>query len=122
MLELLAWGRSTGITQIAGGPHATHAPEETIPHVDALVTGDGAQCLAAPGEIYAVYLRRGGQVKLDLGQSGGAFDVMWYNPRLGGRLVPGSVRTVAGPGSVALGAPPREADQDWAILIRSQQE
>ncbi|MEE9294278.1 MAG: radical SAM protein [Phycisphaerae bacterium] len=39
--ELLALGKSRGIRQIAGGPHPTHAPEETIPHVDALVIGEG---------------------------------------------------------------------------------
>ncbi len=39
--ELLAEGRSRGITQIVGGPHPTHAPEDTIDHVDALVIGEG---------------------------------------------------------------------------------
>ncbi len=40
-LELLAAGRALGVPQIIGGPHPTHAPEETIPHVDALVIGEG---------------------------------------------------------------------------------
>ncbi len=39
--ELLAYGRSLGIPQIVGGPHATHSSESTIPHVDALVIGEG---------------------------------------------------------------------------------
>lgn len=41
VLELLAIGKSLGIRQIMGGPHATHAPEESIPPVDALVVGEG---------------------------------------------------------------------------------
>lgn len=40
-LELITHGRSLGLGQIVGGPHPTHAPEETIPHADAMVVGEG---------------------------------------------------------------------------------
>ncbi|NOX59763.1 MAG: B12-binding domain-containing radical SAM protein [Planctomycetes bacterium] len=40
-LPMLEWAKSQGITQVIGGPHPTHAPEETIPHCDAIVLGEG---------------------------------------------------------------------------------
>ena len=39
--ELAAHGKARGLTQIMGGPHATHAPEEAIEHADAIVVGEG---------------------------------------------------------------------------------
>ena len=39
--ELAAYGKARGLTQIMGGPHATHAPEEAIDHADAIVVGEG---------------------------------------------------------------------------------
>lgn len=43
--RLLEFGRTIGIPQIVGGPHPTHAPEETIPFVDAQVVGEGEGAL-----------------------------------------------------------------------------
>ncbi|MCP4589274.1 MAG: cobalamin B12-binding domain-containing protein, partial [bacterium] len=39
--ELLAQGAAYGVTQIVGGQHPTHAPQQTVSHVDALVQGEG---------------------------------------------------------------------------------
>ena len=39
--ELLAIGRARNVPQILGGPHATHAPDESILEADALVIGEG---------------------------------------------------------------------------------
>lgn len=75
-------------------------------------------CFAKPGEVYVVYLPEGGTTDLDLGTNKAPFQVRWYNPRTGGSLQSGSVQLVNGPGTVSLGQPPREADEDWAVLIR----
>jgi Domain of unknown function (DUF5060)/Putative collagen-binding domain of a collagenase len=75
-------------------------------------------CLAKTGELYLVYLPNGGSSQLDLSGVSGAFAVTWFNPRVGGALVNGSVATVSGGGSVELGNPPADAAEDWLAIIR----
>jgi hypothetical protein len=74
-------------------------------------------CLAKPGALYLVYLPSGGTCDLDLTATQGEFRVSWFNPRTGGALVSGSVKTVKAGGKVALGTPPTDAEQDWLIVI-----
>ncbi len=73
-------------------------------------------CLAAPNEIYLVYLPDGSTHELDLSGATGDFKVQWFNPRQGGALV-GNV-TIKGGGKVSLGAPPLDANEDWLAIVR----
>lgn len=73
---------------------------------------------AKPGEVYLVYLPNGGTAMLDLGEDRGGYLVRWFNPRAGGDLQQGSSNQVQGPGKVSLGNPPRDAGDDWLIVIR----
>lgn len=75
-------------------------------------------CLAAPGEIYVVYLPTGGTCELDLSKASGTFSVRWYDPRRGGDLQEGSVKEVSAGKKVGLGHPPAEENEDWVILVR----
>jgi hypothetical protein len=75
-------------------------------------------CLSKPGEVYVVYLPNGGGTKIDLTGASGDFSVSWFNPRTGGALATGQVRSVTGGGQVSLGNPPSDAAEDWAVLIR----
>jgi hypothetical protein len=75
-------------------------------------------CFAKPGEIYLVYLPNGGTTGIDLPAARGTFTVKWFNPRAGGPLVSGSVGSVEGGKTVALGHPPADAAEDWLIVIR----
>lgn len=92
---------------------------------DALVgnaseSGAGAYCLAAPGEVYAVYVPAGAAVPaLNLAGVPAAttFQVRWYDPRNGGDLQSGSVTSVSGGASVSLGAPPAAPGEDWVALV-----
>lgn len=77
-------------------------------------------CLAKPGTIYLVYLPNGGTSELDLGGASGSFTVSWFNPREGGALRTGSVKTVSGGAKVALGKPPLDAGEDWLALVRKR--
>ena len=77
-------------------------------------------CLAKSGEVYAVYLENGGSTSINLGNSGASYQVRWYNPRTGGNLQTGSVASVTASGSVSIGNPPSNANQDWVALVRSQ--
>ena len=77
-------------------------------------------CLAKLGELYLVYLPKGGTTELDLTAVRGSFEVKWFNPRAGGPLQTGPLTSVAGGGTVTLGPPPADASQDWLILVRPQ--
>lgn len=91
-----------------------HLPFAEMAAADDLVQGEGAWCLAKRGQVYAVYAPRPNSVRLVVPQ--GVFSLHWYNPRDGGPLIAGA--TLIGPGSMSLGSPPRDADKDWAILVR----
>jgi hypothetical protein len=84
---------------------------------DQLVSGNGAWCLAKPGDTYAVYLPTGGAVLLDLQADGNTYAVEWFDPRIGGGAQAGSVTTVSGPGWVSLGSPPYASTSDWALRV-----
>jgi len=75
-------------------------------------------CLAKAGEVYVVFLAKGGTTDLDLSGVTGSFTVKWFNPRSGGKLADGSVKSVTGGGVMVLGNPPADADQDWVVLVR----
>jgi hypothetical protein len=75
-------------------------------------------CLAKPGELYLVYLPKGGTTELDLKAMTGSFTVKWFNPRSGGALQDGSVKSVSAGGQSALGTPPADAGEDWLVMVR----
>ncbi|HUG93587.1 MAG TPA: DUF5060 domain-containing protein [Planctomycetaceae bacterium] len=91
-------------------------------NADALVGnpnhGNSRYCFAKPGEVYLLYLIPGGTAQLDLSGTDGEFRVEWFNPRDGGELRTGSVKQVAGGGKVSVGNPPRDAGNDWLVVIR----
>ena len=87
-------------------------------HADDLTPRPNDYVLAKRGEVYAVYLPDGGATTLDLSGVSGKFEVKWYNPRTGGNLQDGTVRTIEGGGNRALGEAPNDVNSDWAVLIR----
>ena len=95
-----------------------YLPFENMKHHDELTPSPDDYVLALPGEVYAVYLPNGGTAPLDLSEASGSFDVKWYNPRTGGELQDGTVRTVQGGGSRSLGNAPADVMSDWAVLVR----
>ena len=80
-----------------------------------LASGDDVWVLAKPGQVYAIYLANGGTATLTLPD--GVYNVRWYNPRTGGALQSGSVRSLKSPSQVSLGSPPADPDKDWAVLV-----
>jgi hypothetical protein len=76
-------------------------------------------CLAKPGELYLVYLPKGGTTELDLADAKGGFTVRWFNPRRGGPLADGSVKSVKGGSKESLGEAPADPTQDWLAVVQS---
>jgi hypothetical protein len=99
-----------------------HLPFTKMQHNDELTDAEDDYCFARPGEVYAIYLPKGGTTKLNLARSRGSFSVKWFNPRVGGELQRGTVRAVRGPGWVSVGPPPSEREKDWIVLVESKQE
>ncbi|MEX0938636.1 MAG: DUF5060 domain-containing protein [Pirellulales bacterium] len=95
-----------------------HLPFQRMKPADDLTSDDDDYCLADPGSVYAIFRPDGGSTELDLGERRDRFEVRWYNPRSGGELQSGSMNTISGPGSVAIGEPPSEGDRDWVALVR----
>lgn len=98
-------------------------PVQRMEIADALVGNsqyeNSRYCLAAPGELYLVYLPTGGRCDLDLSAAEGQqFTVQWFNPRRGGPLVDSAVATVTGGAPVSLGAPPVDPAEDWLAVVR----
>ncbi len=83
---------------------------------DKLTSAKDDYCFADPGRVYAIYLPGGGTTELRLPE--GDYTVKWYNPRSGGTLKDGTVRSLSGPGSRSIGNPPSERTKDWAALVR----
>ncbi|MEM9586646.1 MAG: DUF5060 domain-containing protein [Planctomycetota bacterium] len=75
-------------------------------------------CFAKANQLYLVYLPDGGTTSLDLSAADGKYDVKWFNPRSGGALQTGTIESVAGGDSVAIGQPPADQGQDWLAVIR----
>ncbi|MFQ6132907.1 MAG: putative collagen-binding domain-containing protein, partial [Armatimonadota bacterium] len=92
---------------------------EMEPYNELAKTASDALVLAKAGQVYAVYLPKGGTAELDLGQMTVPFTVQWFNPRSGGGLQRGDVRRIAGPGTVSLGRPPEDPNLDWVALVRA---
>jgi len=89
---------------------------------DELISSKGDFVLANPGENYVVFLKNGGESTLDLGNTVGDFKISWYNPRKGGALLEGKVKTISGSGKHSLGMPPskKELEMDWVVLIKRE--
>ncbi|MGD9020626.1 MAG: DUF5060 domain-containing protein [Lysobacterales bacterium] len=85
---------------------------------DLTPTEDNYVLAANDGQTYAVYLPDGGTTEIDLSAVSGTFEVKWYDPRNGGELQDGTVQSIEGGGSRALGTAPADNTNDWTILIR----
>jgi hypothetical protein len=83
---------------------------KTEPH-DELVTG-GAYCLAKPGEIYAVYLPKEGDVTITL--EAGSYDASWFGAFTGERIPLGTVE------GTSWKSPKTPGWLDWAILLQKR--
>ncbi|MFY0685524.1 MAG: DUF5060 domain-containing protein [Cyclobacteriaceae bacterium] len=81
---------------------------------DELIDGNN-YAFAKENETYVVYLKNGGTASLDLSKASGTFKGQYFNPRTGEYLKKGF--SVDGGGNVALNAPKKENELDWAILL-----
>ncbi|MCI0723776.1 MAG: hypothetical protein L0338_33180 [Acidobacteria bacterium] len=95
-----------------------HLPFTQMTHGDDLTSTPDDYCFAKPGEVYAIYLPKGGSTELNLERQVKTYKVSWFNPRVGGELQNGSVIYLKGPGRVSIGKPPSDPGRDWVVLVK----
>ena len=93
-------------------------PVHEMNSMDELTETENDYVFAKNGELYLVYMKSGGENRIDLGKHNSAFQVHWFNPRSDGDLQRGSVRSISGPGLQELGSPPETPEKDWLVVIR----
>lgn len=77
-------------------------------------------CFAKKGEIYLVYLANTPTSKLDLSKEEGTYSVKWFNPREGGKLLNGKVKSIKGGNIIGLGEPPSDPKEDWMVIVQKK--
>ncbi|WP_445737139.1 DUF5060 domain-containing protein [Mariniflexile sp.] len=90
---------------------------------DALLTGNNKDtfCFAKKDEVYVVYMPMESEtITINLGDSNKIFTVKWFDPRNGGDLQEGSVKTVKASQVSSIGFPPSDKEKDWVVLINQQ--
>ncbi|MGC6455280.1 MAG: DUF5060 domain-containing protein [Coraliomargaritaceae bacterium] len=88
---------------------------------DSIISNPTAHCLTDHSEYFVIYLPNGGTAELNLENTTGTFSVLWFDPRNGGSLLEGSIRTISGNGTRTLGNAPNNVTEDWAILVKKRQ-
>lgn len=96
-----------------------YLPFETMESSDHLTTNSDDYVFAKAGEVYVVYLSKVEKTNLNLLGDKSKYSVKWYNPRTGGALQYGSVKTIKGGEEVSIGFPPSK-DKDWVALIQNK--
>jgi hypothetical protein len=104
------------LSSYAAGFMRSYMPLPLVQNYDGITSSTVDYVLGKAGVAYAVYLPDGATTNITL-PAGEAYTVKWFNPRAGGALQDGTVKSVAG-GTVALGMAPAERNLDWVVLLR----
>jgi len=80
---------------------------------------DGDYCLAIPGKMYIVFLRKG-KGSINLENTDGKFEVNWFDPRNGGALQNGKTKFIEGGKIQQIKGAPSEPEKDWVVLLRKK--
>ncbi|TNJ47206.1 DUF5060 domain-containing protein [Tamlana fucoidanivorans] len=95
-----------------------YLPFETMHTADDLTANTHDYVLAHPRKVYAIYIPKVEETILDLTDSKSKFTIKWYNPRTGGDLVYGTVKTIKGGKPISIGFPPSN-ENDWVALVEN---
>lgn len=104
-------------TKIATDFFLNNLPLAEMKAANGLVSSTNAFCLAKPGEIYVVYLPQAEAAAITLPE--GKYLIKWFNPRTGGNIQDGTLKTLTGGGKVSLGMPMVNDGKDWVVVVRN---
>lgn len=97
-----------------------YLPFNEMKNHNELTASETDYCLAKAGEVYAIYIPKGACSMITLPQNARGYTVDWYNPRSGGELQKGSLKTVEAGLRVFTGYAPGDHQKDWLCLIRKK--
>ncbi|MDY0099303.1 MAG: DUF5060 domain-containing protein [Bacteroidales bacterium] len=103
-------------TKIALDFFCRELPFHEMKNSDEITKSPDDYCLSRDGDVYAVYLPEGKATEIMLKK--GNYSVMWFNPRSGGALQPGTIKSISGGGYKTTGSPPVSDGKDWVCLIK----
>ena len=103
-------------TKIALDFFQNYIPFTEMKSADELTNNPNDYVFAQNGKVYAVYLPEVVETTLNLTGISSNFIVKWYNPRLGGKMLKGTIKKVKGGATVSIGFPP-EKTGDWVALV-----
>jgi len=118
--DFTQWSNIWDQTNYAVSFFRENIPFWRMQNADQLITGTKNSCFAAAGEIYTIYLPSGGSTTIQLPSR--KYQIKWYNPRTGGSLLDGSIKTVEGPGVLSIGNPPTDPQKDWTVRLKLSTE
>ncbi len=96
-----------------------HIPFWKMNNANELISDSDGYCFALKDEVYVIYKKVGETImSVDMGNSGNTFSVFWYDPRNGGQLQQGNIKSINGNGLQPIGLPPNNKTQDWVCLIK----
>ncbi len=107
-------------TKIATDFFLNYLPFAEMTATNEMVSPSNAYCLAKSDEVYAVYLPKADPTEINL--PAGKFTVKWLNPRAGGKLMDGTVKSIIGGGNVSFGKPLADTGKDWVTVIRKEKK
>ncbi|WP_372757990.1 DUF5060 domain-containing protein [Mariniflexile sp.] len=97
----------------------TYIPFTEMKSADDLTENSNDYVFAKNGEVYVVYVPEVVETNINLTDTKLVYNVQWYNPKLGGKLLNGSVKKVKGGSKVSIGFPP-EKNGDWVALLTTK--
>ena len=106
-------------TKIALDFFQNYMPFTEMKSADELTNNPNDYVFAQNGKVYAVYLPEVVETTLNLTGISSNFIVKWYNPRLGGKMLKGTIKKVKGGAPVSIGFPP-EKTGDWVALVTAK--
>ena len=121
VVKILSWNVN-GIRAVSKKDALWPLVEKESPDIVCLqetkISSEGDFCFAKAGDTYIILLKKGGASQLDLENHEGDYTIKWLDPRNGGDLQNGSVKTFKGSGSMPLGLAPNNPEKDWVVLVR----
>ncbi len=78
------------------------------------LTANDDYVFALPGSTYLIYQKIGSKTETIIPDAVGTYTVRWYDPKTGQYA---HEMNANADGQLVLGMPPRNADQDWAIIV-----
>jgi len=93
-------------------------PVDKMTNTDDLISNKEDYCYSLEGDTYVILLKKGGEASLDLKNNTGSFSIKWYDPRNGGELQEGKIKSVQGGSKQSLGNPPQDIEKDWVVLVQ----